>query len=204
MRTVTNIAAAAAALLIAASLAGCQLITDTVGDQPSLGSISDQGAPASGADASQPVTFIRVVDGDTIAVAPTDALPATNDSGTEHVVRLLGIDTPEMNKMSEEAPECGAEAATAQLEALVGQNSSLSLVFDAQADQTDRYGRSLAYVQLPDGTDLALNMAAGGFAEAWYPSGEPEPERFGSYAAAEDSAAASGAGSHATCDTIGR
>ncbi|WP_157109141.1 thermonuclease family protein [Cryobacterium arcticum] len=39
-------------------------------------------------------TLIRVVDGDTITVVPSELLPAIDDAGTEHAVRLLGIDTP--------------------------------------------------------------------------------------------------------------
>ncbi|ANP72214.1 hypothetical protein PA27867_1250 [Cryobacterium arcticum] len=91
--------------------------------------------------------------------------------------------------MSDEAPECGAQQAADYLEEFLqsyGDADQLTLTFDAQADRTDRFGRSLAYVQVNDaaGTDVALALATRGLAEAWYPRGEPEPERYGGYAGA--------------------
>lgn len=151
-----------------------------------------------------PAQLIRVVDGDTIAVTPTEALPATNDAGTEHVVRLLSIDAPEMNKMSSDPAECGAQEATDHLAGLIGDGAQLTLTFDSRSDHTDRYGRSLAYVHTVNGDDLASAMVRDGFAEAWYPNSEPAPERFDSYAALQFEAAAAGAGSYSLCDTIGR
>jgi len=47
---------------------------------------------------------IRVVDGDTIVVRL--------DDGSEEVVRILGVDTPEMNRSSGEPPEPMAVACT--------------------------------------------------------------------------------------------
>lgn len=154
-----------------------------------------------------PAQLIRVVDGDTIAVVPTDQLPATNDAGTEHVVRMLSIDAPEMNKMSSDPAECGAHEATDHLAVLLDGGSQLSLVFDARSDRSDRYGRSLAYVEVLGGAqvvDAGEAMVRDGFAEAWYPSSEPAPERFESYSTLQREAASSGVGSHASCDTIGR
>ena len=109
-----------------------------------------------------------------------------------------------MNLISGEAPECGAQNASDQLSALLPAGAAVSIIFDAEADQSDRYGRSLAYVQLADGTDAALALASTGYAEAWYPQGEPEPERFADYAAAEDNAVGSNLGSYSMCDSIGR
>lgn len=87
-----------------------------------------------------------------------------------------------------------------------GDADQLTLTFDAQADRTDRFGRSLAYVQVNDaaGTDVALALAARGLAEAWYPRGEPEPERYAGYAGAQDVAETSSYGLYAICDSIGR
>jgi len=189
--------ALAAAVVLVASLAGCQSFADAITGGNSQGG---NGQPA----AANSATVIRVIDGDTIAVQPSDAFPPTNDAGSEHVIRLLGIDTPEMNVMSEEDLECGAQNASDQLAALLPAGAAVSIIFDADADRSDRYGRSLAYVQLADGTDAALALASTGYAEAWYPQGEPEPERFAAYAAAEDNAASSNLGSHSMCDSIGR
>lgn len=213
MRIVGNLAAYAVALTLVASLAGCQFGGQALDqdrrqelseDQPTSESSS---AVAEGIEA----TVLRVVDGDTIAVRPDAAFPATNDAGTEHLIRMLGIDTPEMNRMSDKAPKCGAQEASDHLAALLaaGDTGVVSVVFDSRADRTDRFGRSLAYVQLPGGsdivsTDLALSMAVDGYAAAWYPQGEPEPERFPAYASAQQAAEANGSGLYATCDTIGR
>lgn len=211
MSIVKKFAAAAAALALVVSLAGCQFASrvadDLVNEVHEQGvSESPSGAGSSGAApfGGQVATVVRVVDGDTIAVHPDAAFPATNESGTEHVIRLLSIDTPEMNKMGDAPAECGAQAALDYLAGLLGAGDEVAVIFDSRADQTDRYGRSLAYVQLADGTDVALSMVRDGFAAAWYPQGEPEPERYPAYVEAQQAAASSNAGAHASCDSIGR
>jgi micrococcal nuclease len=220
MRIVKNFAAAAAALVLVGSLAGCQLAADTLNGAAEQARQQEQAENQSGsapADGTVPskvtasaegrvVRVIRVVDGDTIAVEPTADFPATNESGTEHVIRMLGIDTPEMNKSGDKPAECGAQDAMERLASLLHSSTEVSVVFDAKADRTDRFGRSLAYVQLIDdrNTDLAFIMALDGYAEAWYPQGEPEPERFAQYEQASKAAEDSGAGAYGTCDSIGR
>lgn len=150
----------------------------------------------------------RVVDGDTIVVEAVEGLPADNDcsGGTclGHTVRLLGIDSPERNSRSPQPPECGAEASTEHLESLAPPGTRVVLVQDARADWFDRYGRSLAYVELADGTDLGGRQVADGYASAWFPDGEPEPERFGDYADHQAQAAQGGLGLHAECERTGR
>lgn len=151
--------------------------------------------------------LIRVIDGDTIAVKPTSRLPATNEQGTEHVVRLLGIDTPEMNYTSGN-PECGAKGATSNLKAVLPKDTGVTVTYDARSDHTDRYGRSLAYVGFKNPetpfTDAAMAQTTLGYAEAWYPKGEPVPERFSNYQQAAETAQIEGHGSWAQCDTLGR
>jgi micrococcal nuclease len=216
MRLTKNIFTAAAAIALALTLTGCQFTagdakpTDKAPAAVQEDTFQATEAPVIPEDAEGLVVkLVRVIDGDTVAVEPNEEFPANNDAGTEHSMRLLGIDAPEMNKMSEEAPECGAEEATSYLEGLLNVSSGtvyVQVIFDAQADKVDRYDRSLAYVELTteQGGDVAQAMVADGFAEAWYPEGEPEPSRFAGYAEAEAAAIASGAGQHAVCDTIGR
>ncbi len=225
MRIGTTFGAIAAAAMLTLGLTGCDVAQDMLGDISAdvqqqitneanerieqgiddlLGSF-DQGTSSQGAGRGATTTVIRVVDGDTIAVTPTVDFPATNTSGNEHTIRLLGIDTPERNKTSGEDPECGAEEATAYLEGIVPAGTMVTVSFDSRADRTDRYGRSLAYVTTADsGLDLAHEMIRAGFAGAWYPSGEPEPERFAAYADTQTQAAVAGAGAHASCEFIGR
>ena len=192
MRAITMVAGVTLSLAFLGTLAGCDSLAS-----PSTTSAQDGPAPSSSASA----TFVRVVDGDTIAVKPTGSLADTGHG--EHSVRLLGIDAPEMHKMGDQAPDCGAEAATDHLEELLSGAGTVTLVFDSVSDHTDRFGRSLAYVEL-DGHDLNLEQAAGGFAEAWYPHSEPVPTRYLSYRAAEQEAQESGAGSFDSCPALGR
>lgn len=186
--------AATATIALLTSLGGCIPLTGWA-DPPS----------DTAGGSSTVAEVVRVIDGDTLAVRPTESLPATNASGTEHSVRLLGIDAPEMNKRSEAPAECGAEAATARLAELVS-GSPVTLVFDSRSDHVDRYGRSLAYVEVPGEpvVDVALQLAGDGYVGAWYPSGEPEPERFGAYVIAAQDAESSARGAHGSCDGLGR
>jgi micrococcal nuclease len=85
----------------------------------------------------------HVVDGDTL------------DVGRERI-RVLGIDTPERG-------ECGyAPASRATAELVLGR------VIQLEADETqaarDRFGRTLAYVRLPDGRDLGEVLLRRGLA----------------------------------------
>lgn len=51
----------------------------------------------------------RVIDGDTVAVAPVQGvLEPTGEDAEEHVVRILGIDAPEMSYSDAAVSECGA------------------------------------------------------------------------------------------------
>ena len=108
--TTTIIASAALAIALTGSLAGCGGLV-TPSDTP----IAQHESGASSAATS--ARFVRVIDGDTIAVQPTGSLVDTGYG--EHSVRLLGIDAPEMHKTTDQAPDCGAEAATEHLEELL-------------------------------------------------------------------------------------
>lgn len=149
---------------------------------------------------------MRVVDGDTITVVPTDGLEATgtHDGTAEHTVRLLGIDAAEMNYHSGSDPDCGAQEATDHLDELLPEGTEVTITFDPRSDHTDYYGRSLAYVGTDEVTDVGAAQVADGFAMPWYPEDEPEPERVATYRMAADTATDQGLGAHATCETIGR
>lgn len=96
--------------------------------------------------------LMRVVDGDTIIVGFENA--------TEYV-RLIGIDSPEPNDPG--GPECYAQESTAHLQELA-RTGMVILHFDESQGMYDSYGRLLAYVEMPDGTDLAKQMLADGYA----------------------------------------
>jgi micrococcal nuclease len=104
------------------------------------------GMPAVAATA-EPVTttaeVLRVVDGDTIDIRDDDRgrLP----------IRVLGIDTPETKKPGFTVGCWGPEATEFARSTMVGQR--VALVPDSTQDQTDRYGRTLAYLVRADGWD---------------------------------------------------
>jgi micrococcal nuclease len=90
-------------------------------------------------------TVLRVVDGDTLLVAPKDA---PRNRRSELRVRLLGVNAPETVRPDHPIEPWGPEA-SAFASAMVGKtNDKARLQFDKE--RLDRYGRILAYVWLGD------------------------------------------------------
>lgn len=196
------------ALVMAATivcvLAGCNAFGEITedGSQHSSPPATSIELPAEG---GVPAQMLRVIDGDTIAVAPTTALPGNNDTGTEHIIRLLGIDTPERNLRSRQPAECGADEATERLAELLPEGQRLTVTFDPNSASSDRYNRSLAFISTPQINDVGYQLIVDGYATAWYPDSAPAPLNHDHYQAAEEIAARSDAGMHALCDTgLGR
>jgi micrococcal nuclease len=105
-------------------------------------------APASKADA-QLVT--RVVDGDTLIVQSVGR------------VRLIGVDTPETVDPRRPVQFFGKEASA--FTSRMAQDKVVRLDFDVE--RTDRFGRTLAYVYLPDGTSLNAEIVKQGYGHAY-------------------------------------
>lgn len=99
--------------------------------------------------AAQPVT--RVVDGDTLVVAGV---------GT---VRLIGVDTPESVDPRRPVEALGKEAAEFLRSLVNGQTVRL----EYEGQRQDRYGRTLAYVYLPDGALVNREIIRQGFGHAY-------------------------------------
>jgi micrococcal nuclease len=99
---------------------------------------------------------VRVVDGDTIVVSPNEK------------VRLIGVDTPE-TVHPKKAVECfGKEAKQFTRDAVEGK--SVRLILDkvnTKRRHKDRYGRTLAYAYLADGTMLNRELIRQGYAHAY-------------------------------------
>ncbi len=95
--------------------------------------IASQGDSAS-------VQVVRVIDGDTIQVCCV--------FGDRVTVRYIGVDTPETHHPMRGVERYGMEAAEANRKLVDGK--TVRLEFDVQ--QLDKYGRTLAYVYLQDGT----------------------------------------------------
>lgn len=109
--------------------------------------------PSTPAPPAREATVERVVDGDTLLLV-----------GRERV-RLIGVDAPEIPHRGHPGERFGAEARDFT-NALAG-GRHVTLVFDAGAGIRDRYGRTLAYVLLPDGRNLNLEIIRAGWAEAY-------------------------------------
>lgn len=111
---------------------------------------------------------LKVVDGDTVVVRILD-FPTTPVT-----VRLKGIDCPE----SHENPKCkrdgdcasdiepGIRAAAKMAEVVDGKSVVLVSSVNGEFERDD-YGRTLAYVDLPDGTDVGLSLVRGGYCADW-------------------------------------
>lgn len=97
---------------------------------------------------------MEIVDGDTIVVA--------SGHRTE-IVRLIGIDTPEVAHHGQPG-ECFGPEAAAHLASLAPVGSVVVLSVDREA--RDIYGRLLAYVQTATVPDVALQLARDGMADA--------------------------------------
>lgn len=116
------------------------------------------------------VEVVHVIDGDTIIV---------DRGGEEERVRILGIDTPEVARDGEAGEQC-ADEATALTEALtVG--GTVDLIADPSQSETDRYGRTLAYVEA-NGTDVGEELLAAGLAEVY--EAAPDIARYDHYQSA--------------------
>lgn len=93
----------------------------------------------------------RVVDGDTIRVQGVGA------------VRLIGVDTPETVDPRKPVQPYGREASA--FTRMLAEGKIVRLEFDWQ--RADRYGRTLAYVYLPDGTLLNAEIIQRGYGFAY-------------------------------------
>jgi micrococcal nuclease len=104
-----------------------------------------------GSGSRQRARVVRVIDGDTIDVAPWGR------------VRLLGINAPELHGARQ--TRCFGERSARRVRELLAPGSDVFLELDAE--ERDKYGRLLAYVYLPDGqTMLNEILVANGFAMA--------------------------------------
>jgi micrococcal nuclease len=138
-----------------ALLAGALPVAGSPASHSSIVGTSAQSEDA-GARAGELRKVVRVVDGDTIVVSPNEK------------VRLIGVDTPE-TVHPKKAVECfGKEAKQFTRDAVEGKN--VRLVLDDRNQRTqhkDKYGRTLAYVYLDDGTMLNAELIRQGYAHAY-------------------------------------
>jgi micrococcal nuclease len=108
---------------------------------------------------------LRVVDGDTLIL-----------DGQERV-RLIGVDTPESVDPRRPVEAFGKEAAA--FTRRMAEGKRVRLAYDQQ--RTDRYGRTLAYVYLEDGTFLNAEIIRQGYGHAYTRFPFPYAEEFLQY-----------------------
>ncbi|WP_180951832.1 thermonuclease family protein [Brevibacterium jeotgali] len=107
------------------------------------------------AQATETVAVVRVIDGDTIIV---------NRDNNEERVRILGIDAPEVARDGAPGEECAAEATALTEELTAGRD--VVTTTDPSQSETDRYGRTLAYVEA-DGQDVGAELLTSGLAKVY-------------------------------------
>jgi micrococcal nuclease len=132
-------------------------------------------------------TVNYVHDGDTLFL---------DNGSTELKVRLIGIDTPELDSPQRpDAGECYGEEARQLLRGFLPQGTTVWAHADRETE--DRYGRSLLYLYLDDGTFVNRAMVELGAAEALKVG---RNDRFWpELRAAEDEASAAGLGMWGIC-----
>jgi micrococcal nuclease len=131
----------AAAAVVLVAVAGCAAPTADL--------------PARAEPAVATATVLRAVDGDTVDIR--------DDQRRRLRIRLLGVDAPEVHRPGWSVGCWGPEAARYAQDMLVGQR--VAVVSDPTQDRVDRYGRTLAYLDLADGRDFAVEAARSGMVE---------------------------------------
>lgn len=144
-----------------------------------LTSCTPSSPPAGATPAPATATVLRAVDGDTFDVR--------DDTRGRLRMRVLGIDSPEVHKPGWSVGCLGPEAAKFAADTLTGQR--VALVDDPTQDSHDRYGRTLAYVELADGRDFSVTAVAAGMARSYVYDDKPV-SRYPDIAAAETQARA--------------
>jgi micrococcal nuclease len=112
-------------------------------------------APAALCCASESGKVVEVIDGDTIRV---------EIGGRVESVRLLGVDTPEVDSRRP-VEQFGKEAS--EFTRRLALDEVVRLERDLQGDTRDRYGRLLRYVYLPDGSLLNAEIIRQGYGHAY-------------------------------------
>lgn len=135
------------------------------------------------------VRLQKAIDGDTIEV---------DDRGTKHTVRLIGINTPETVDPRKPVQCFGHEASQKTKELTAGGIARLEV--DPLVGDTDKYGRWLRYVYLPDGSMLNARLVVEGYAYEYTYQSQPYTHQ-AEFKAAAKAAREQGLGlwSDATC-----
>lgn len=162
--------AAGMAIVLMVGLVGCDSAISASGEQPTpitagesrearASTVTPSSAPratrSKTATVNRTVTFVSVVDGDTIETS----------AGT---VRIIGIDTPERG-------ECGHDRASAAIERILSAGDRVVLKLPRGENDRDAYERLIRYVTTSKGVDVGLMQLTSGNAVARYDSTDGYP-----------------------------
>ncbi len=140
-------------VLASVLLGGCSLLASDPAPNPSDADGIKASRPM---NAEGPFVVTSVTDGDTIRV---------DIDGQSTRVRLIGIDTPEVNDPRKPVQCFGREASRRARELMDG--TQVWLEYDPSQSRRDRYGRTLAYVWLADAVLVNEEMVNEGFAHEY-------------------------------------
>ena len=96
---------------------------------------------------------LSITDGDTFRIA--------DGSVKGQVIRLIGVDAPESRNSARKKIAPYGKEASEYLEKMIG-GKKVRLEYDVE--RTDRYGRTLAYIYLEDGTFVNAELVKNGYA----------------------------------------
>jgi len=137
-----NLTRAVVAVILAAQLSGCSTLA---------------GTRAHADPVATTAAVLKVVDDDTVDIV--------DDVRGRLRIRLLGIDTPETKKPGYTVGCWGPQATQFAQDTLTG--ARVALIPDPTQDRTDRYGRTLAYLDKADGWDYSTEAARAGAAHSY-------------------------------------
>ena len=117
---------------------------------------SEDKSEITSSEGAETYRVVKVVDGDTMDVDMNGAITR---------LRIIGIDTPETVDPRKAVQCYGREASNKAKEILSGQ--FVTLTADESQGNTDKYGRLLRYITLPDGSDYGMFMISQGYAHEY-------------------------------------
>jgi len=97
--------------------------------------------------------IIHIIDGDSILILQNDEIKE---------IRMIGFDAPEL-ELNGKPRQCYAQRSIKKLSSYFIENREIKVSAEKEVGDTDKYGRYLRYVSLPDGTDIAKDMIRNGF-----------------------------------------
>jgi len=163
-------------------LVGCVSTTTETVTSPVPVRVSS--SPAANGSARHVAVVTRVVDGDTAHV---------RYHGRDVTVRFIGVDTPETVAPGQPI-ECYGPQASAFTKHLLPRGTQITAAHESGGDV---YGRTLAYLWMPDGSMFNETLVRRGYATvATYP---PDTKYVGRFEAAERSAKSADRGLWAAC-----